>query len=52
MRARLARPGLSSTSSSAGRPSFTTDARTIAWSAPARTSGASVATRCDESRER
>ena len=51
-RARLLRPGFSSTSSTAVRPSRTTAARTTAWSAPARTSGASDATRCEESRER
>ena len=51
-RSPLPRPGLSSTSMSAVRPSLTTDARTIAWSVPARTRGASVATRCDERRER
>ena len=52
IRARLDRPGFSSTSSTAVRPSLTTDARITAWSAPARTSGASVATRCELSRER
>ena len=51
-RARLARPGLSSTSSTACRPSFTTAARTTACSAPLRTRGASVATRCEVSRDR
>ncbi len=52
MRARFDFPGLISTSSTAVRPSRTIAARTSAWSAPARTSGASEATRCEESRAR
>ena len=44
-RTRLARPGLSSTSTSALPPAPVTAARSTARSAPCRTSGASVATR-------
>ncbi len=51
-RARLDLPGLSSTSSTALRPSRTTAARMIACSAPARTRGASEETRWEPSRER
>ena len=50
IRALFVRPGLICTSSTASRPSRTTAARTTAWSAPNRTSGASPATRCEESR--
>jgi hypothetical protein len=49
IRAWLDRPGLIATSTSACRSSRTSAARTIACSAPARTSGASLATRCEES---
>ena len=50
IRARLELPGLISISSSAVRSSRTTAARTTACSAPKRTSGASLETRCEESR--
>ena len=49
IRARLARPAVISTSSSSSRSSETTAARTTARSLPRRISGASDATRCEDS---
>ena len=48
-RARFARPGLISISTRLSRSPEVTAARRIARSAPDRTSGASVATRCEPS---